>query len=66
MGKFKNVVGDKQITKEDLVDILADFKQKLMEKNVAQDVAIQMSEAVGATLLEKKTKSFTSVHKTVK
>lgn len=25
-----------------------------------------MSEAVGATLLEKKTKSFTSVHKTVK
>lgn len=66
VGKFKNVVGDKQITKEDLVDILADFKQKLMEKNVAQDVAIQMSEAVGATLLEKKTKSFTSVHKTVK
>lgn len=37
-----------------------------MEKNVAQDVAIQISEAVGATLLEKKTKSFTSVHKTVK
>jgi signal recognition particle receptor subunit alpha len=37
-----------------------------MEKNVAQDVAIQMSEAVGATLLDSKTKSFTSVHKTVK
>jgi signal recognition particle receptor subunit alpha len=37
-----------------------------MEKNVAQDVAIQVSEAVGATLVEQKTKSFTSVHKTVK
>lgn len=29
-------------------------------------MAIQVSEAVGATLLETKTKSFTSVHKTVK
>ena len=66
VGKFKNVVGDKEITKDDLTEILADFKQKLMEKNGAQDVAIQISDAVGATLLEKKTKSFTSVHKTVK
>ena len=39
VGKFKNVVGDKQITKEDLAEVLVDFKQKLMEKNVAQDVA---------------------------
>lgn len=37
-----------------------------MEKNVAQDVAIKISDAVGATLLEQKTKSFTSVSKTVK
>ena len=51
MGKFKNVVGDKKITKEDLVDVLNDFKQRLMEKNVAQEVAIQVSDAVGATLL---------------
>jgi signal recognition particle GTPase len=59
-------VGDKKITKEDLTEVLTDFKQKLMEKNVAQEVAIQVSEAVGATLLESKTKSFTTVHKTVK
>lgn len=51
VGKFKNVVGDKQITKEDLVDVLADLKQKLMEKNVAQDVATQIAESVGATML---------------
>ena len=36
VGKFKNVVGDKKITKEDLGDVMVDFKQKLMEKNVAQ------------------------------
>jgi len=36
VGKFKNVVGDKKITKDDLIDVLNDFKQKLMEKNVAQ------------------------------
>lgn len=59
-------MGDKKITKEDLTEVLGDFKQKLMEKNVAQEVAIQVSNAVGATLLESKTKSFTTVHKTVK
>lgn len=37
-----------------------------MQKNVAQEVAIHVADAVGATLLESKTKSFTSVHKTVK
>jgi hypothetical protein len=37
-----------------------------MEKNVAQEVAIQISEAVGSTLLETKTKSWTTVQKTVK
>lgn len=66
VGKFKNVVGDKKITKEDLGEVMVDFKQKLMEKNVAQEVAIKVTEAVGETLLQTKTKTFTSVHKTVK
>jgi|JI9StandDraft_1071089.scaffolds.fasta_scaffold133488_2 signal recognition particle receptor subunit alpha len=65
VGKLKNVVGDKKITKEDLVEVLNDFKQKLMEKNVAQEVAVKVTEAVGETLLSTKTKSFTTVHKTV-
>jgi len=30
VGKFKNVVGDKKITKEDLGEVMVDFKQKLM------------------------------------
>lgn len=66
MGKLKDVVGDKKITREDLADVLNDFKQTLMEKNVAQEVAVKVTEAVGETLLETKTKSFTTVHKTVK
>ena len=39
MGKVKNVMGDKKITKEDMEEVMVDFKKKLMEKNVAQDVA---------------------------
>ena len=39
MGKVKNVMGDKKITKEDMEEVMSDFKKKLMEKNVAQDVA---------------------------
>lgn len=37
-----------------------------MEKNVAQDVATKVSEAVGKTLIQTKTKSFTTVQATVK
>lgn len=39
MGKVKNIVGEKTITKEDIEEVLGEFKKKLMEKNVAQDVA---------------------------
>lgn len=47
VGKFKNVVGDKKITKEDLGEVLDDFKQMLMTKNVAQEVAVKVTEVVG-------------------
>lgn len=39
MSKVKNIVGDKMITQEDIDDVIGDFKKKLMQKNVAQDVA---------------------------
>lgn len=39
------------ITKEDLTEVLTDLKQSLMQKNVAQEVAIKITDAVGATLL---------------
>ena len=42
------------------------FKTQLMDKNVAQEVANKITESVGRTLIETKTKSFTSVQKTVK
>ena len=51
VGRFKDVVGYKKITKEDLAEVLTDFKQSLMEKNVAQEVAVHVADAVGATLL---------------
>ena len=65
LGKVKNIVGDKKIKKEDISEVITDFKQRLMEKNVALDVAERISETVGQSLLETKTKSFTTVHKTV-
>lgn len=51
IGKVKNIVGDKKILKEDLEEVVVDFKQKLMEKNVAQNVADKISETVGQSLL---------------
>ena len=30
MGKVKNVMGDKKITKEDMEEVMGDFKKKLM------------------------------------
>lgn len=43
MGKVKNIVGDKKITEEDINEVMGEFKKKLMEKNVAQDVASKIS-----------------------
>lgn len=43
MGKVKNIVGDKKITQEDIDEVMEEFKKKLMEKNVAQDVAGKIS-----------------------
>lgn len=48
---MKNIVGDKKITQEDIDEVIIDFKHKLMEKNVAQEVAVKISETVGQSLL---------------
>lgn len=60
------MIGNKSLTKEDLGPVLASFKQKLMEKNVALDVADKITDSVGQSLLETKTKTFTSIEATVR
>lgn len=63
---FKNVTGNKVLTEEDVEPILENFKTSLMEKNVAQEIADSICHSVTATLIDKKTESFTSVQATVK
>jgi signal recognition particle receptor subunit alpha len=66
VGSVQKVIGNKSLTQDDLKPVLSLFKQRLMEKNVALDVADKITESVGQTLIETKTKSFTSVEATVK
>lgn len=63
---MQKVIGNKSLTEEDLKPVLTAFKQRLMEKNVALEVADKITESVGQTLLETKTKTFTSVEATVR
>ena len=63
---FKNVTGNKVLTEEDMQPILETFKNSLMEKNVAQEIADSLCHSVAATLIDRKTESFTSVQATVK
>lgn len=46
--------------------ILKSFKDTLMEKNVAAEIAEGICQSVTATLVDKRTESFTSVKTTVK
>ena len=66
VGSVQKVIGNKSLTEEDLKPVLTAFKQRLMEKNVALEVADKITESVGQTLLETKTKTFTSVEATVR
>ena len=65
-GAFSNLVGNKQLTREDMDPILRQFAQNLMNKNVAQEVATSICRKVEANLLNQKTQTFTSVKQTIK
>ena len=62
----KGIIGNKQITKEDLEPLMAGVIDSLMEKNVAKEVADSLCKSVSDGLIKTKTKSFTSVEKTLK
>ncbi len=63
---FQSIAGNKVLVEEDIEPILKNFKNSLMEKNVAQEIADNLCQSVVTTLVDKKTDSFTTVKTTVK
>eukprot|EP00344_Euplotes_crassus_P009069 CAMPEP_0197004130 /NCGR_PEP_ID=MMETSP1380-20130617/18959_1 /TAXON_ID=5936 /ORGANISM="Euplotes crassus, Strain CT5" /LENGTH=551 /DNA_ID=CAMNT_0042422817 /DNA_START=104 /DNA_END=1759 /DNA_ORIENTATION=- len=63
---LKTFTGNKELTEEDLDPIMEEFSNGLMEKNVAQDIAVSLCESIKKSLMKTKTESFTTVKTTVK
>ncbi|KAK7537498.1 signal recognition particle, alpha subunit, N-terminal-domain-containing protein [Phyllosticta citribraziliensis] len=64
-GLFRNVVGGKTLTKEDLAKPLKGMEDHLLRKNVAREAALRLCESVEQDLVGVKTGSFTSVEVTI-
>lgn len=65
-GLFRNVVGGKTLTKQDLQQPLQAMQTHLLEKNVAREAAERLCAAVETDLLDQRTASFTSIDKTIR
>jgi len=65
-GLFRNVVGGKTLTKQDIQQPLQQMQTLLLEKNVAREAADRLCSSVEADLLDQKTASFTSTDKTIR
>ncbi|CAK7232593.1 hypothetical protein SBRCBS47491_008324 [Sporothrix bragantina] len=65
-GLFRNVVGGKTLTKEDLDKTMKGMEDHLLRKNVAREAAVRLCESVEAELLGTKTGSFESTSARVK
>lgn len=63
---IQNVTGNMVLSQEELDPIMAKFKEGLMEKNVAEEIAQQICDSLKAKLIDTKTKAFTTIAKTVK
>lgn len=59
-GLFKNIVGGKTLTKEDLDKAMKGMEDHLLKKNVAREAAIRLCEGVERELIGVKTGSFES------
>ncbi|CAD8178512.1 unnamed protein product [Paramecium pentaurelia] len=64
-GKIQNLTGNKQLTEEDLLPVLDDFKNALMQKNVAEEIAQKLVDSIKSNLLATKTKAFQSIRTSV-
>jgi len=65
-GYFKNIVGGKTLTKEDLAKPLKSMEDHLLNKNVAREAAVRLCESVERDLVGLKTSSFTSIDTTIR
>ncbi|KIX10467.1 uncharacterized protein Z518_01550 [Rhinocladiella mackenziei CBS 650.93] len=60
-GYFRNIVGGKTLTKQDLDKPLKSMEEHLINKNVARDAAIRLCQGVEAEMVGKKTGAFESI-----
>lgn len=63
---FKNLVGSKTVSQEDMAPILEKMKDHLIGKNVAAEIAVKLCESVAAKLDGKVLGTFESLASTVK
>ncbi|XP_076438427.1 signal recognition particle receptor subunit alpha-like isoform X2 [Babylonia areolata] len=63
---FKNLVGSKTLTADDLAPVLDKMKDHLIAKNVAADISVKLCESVAAKLEGKVLGTFGSVTTTVR
>eukprot|EP00890_Picochlorum_soloecismus_P006160 jgi/Picsp_1/6545/NSC_03888-R1_signal recognition particle receptor len=61
-----SVLGTQALTHEDIDSSLQELKRKLMERNVAEEIANKVIESVAATVVGKKLGSFTRVSSAIK
>lgn len=64
-GLFQSIVGEKVLTDENLEPILKEFEQHLINKNVANHIASELTKAVGKKLNGSKCGTFSSIKKIV-
>lgn len=65
-GYFRNIVGGKTLTKEDLDKPLKSMEEHLINKNVARDAAIRLCEGIETEMVGKKTGAFESIDTALK
>ncbi|KAH7175545.1 signal recognition particle, alpha subunit, N-terminal-domain-containing protein [Dactylonectria macrodidyma] len=61
-GLFRNVVGGKTLTKEDLASAMKGMEEHLLKKNVALEAAVRLCEGIEKELLGVKTGNFESIN----
>lgn len=62
-GYFRNIVGGKTLTKQDLEKPLKAMEEHLIKKNVAREAAIRLCEGIEAEMIGKTTATFESTDK---
>ncbi|KAF3765001.1 SRP54-domain-containing protein [Cryphonectria parasitica EP155] len=61
-GLFRNIVGGKTLTKEDLANAMKGMEEHLLRKNVAREAAVRLCEGVEKELLGVTTGNFESIN----